>query len=78
MEEQVKLMTVAGRSWRILQPVIKDLETGYFNVFPHYDIKGFLHGLSGMGDLSRKKRLGLDLATGKKPENIINSKRTVI
>jgi glycerol-3-phosphate dehydrogenase (NAD(P)+) len=137
MEEQVTLVTLAGRSRRILQQVSKGLETGYFKVFPSYDIKGVLlggalknilaiaggiieglgfnhntraamitrgiaemnrfgkvfnarpetfYGLSGMGDLiltttgdlSRNKRFGLDLAAGKKPEEIINSQRTVV
>lgn len=44
------------------------------------------YGLSGMGDLiltttgelSRNKRFGLEIARGKKPEEIINSQRTVV
>jgi glycerol-3-phosphate dehydrogenase (NAD(P)+) len=137
MEEQVTLVTLAGRSRKVLQQVSKMMDCPYFKVFPSYDIKGVLlggalknilaiaggiieglgfnhntraamitrgiaemnrfgkvynarpetfYGLSGMGDLiltttgdlSRNKRFGLDIAAGKKPEDIINSQRTVV
>ncbi len=137
MEEQITLVTLAGRSRRNLQAVSKMLECPYFKALPSYDIKGVLlggalknilaiaggiieglgfnhntraamitrgiaemnrfgkvynarpetfYGLSGMGDLiltttgdlSRNKRFGLDIAAGKKPEDIIASQRTVV
>lgn len=137
MEEQITLVTVAGRSKSVLTDVQMMLETSYFKVFPSYDIKGALlggalknilaiaggvieglgynhntraamitrgiaemlrfgkvfnarpetfYGLSGMGDLiltttgdlSRNKQFGLELAKGRKAEEIINSQRTVV
>ena len=137
MEEQITLVTVAGRSKSILNDVQKMLDTPYFKIFPSYDIKGTLlggalknilaiaggvieglgynhntraamitrgiaemlrfgkvfnarpetfYGLSGMGDLiltttgdlSRNKQFGLELAKGRKAEEIINSQRTVV
>lgn len=137
MEEQITLVTLAGRSRKNLQAVSKMLECPYFKALPSYDIKGVLlggalknilaiaggiieglgfnhntraamitrgiaemnrfgkvfnarpetfYGLSGMGDLiltttgdlSRNKRFGLDIAAGKKPEEIIASQRTVV
>lgn len=137
MQEQITLVTVAGRSRRVLQAVSSMLECAYFKALPSYDVKGVLlggalknilaiaggiieglgfnhntraamitrgiaemnrfgkvynarpetfYGLSGMGDLiltttgelSRNKRFGLEIARGKKPEEIINSQRTVV
>lgn len=137
MEAQITLVTLAGRSRKVLTRVSKMLDCSYFKVFPSYDIKGVLlggalknilaiaggiiegfgfnhntraamitrgiaemnrfgkvfnarpetfYGLSGMGDLiltttgelSRNKRFGLDIAAGKKPQEIIDSQRTVV
>ncbi|MGB0452871.1 MAG: NAD(P)H-dependent glycerol-3-phosphate dehydrogenase [Bacteriovoracaceae bacterium] len=137
MEEQITLVTIAGRSRKILMKVRDMFECPYFKVFPNYDVKGTLlggalknilaiaggiieglgfnhntraamitrgiaemlrfgkvynarpetfYGLSGMGDLiltttgglSRNKTFGLELAKGRKPQEIIDSQRTVV
>ncbi|WP_164848214.1 NAD(P)H-dependent glycerol-3-phosphate dehydrogenase [Halobacteriovorax sp. HLS] len=44
LEEQITLVTLAGRSRKVLQSVSKMLDTSYFKVLPSYDIKGVLLG----------------------------------
>ena len=44
LEEQVTLVTVAGRSKRVLESVSEMLDTTYFKVLPSYDVKGVLLG----------------------------------
>ncbi|OUR96543.1 hypothetical protein A9Q84_09345 [Halobacteriovorax marinus] len=44
MEEQITLVTLAGRSRKVLKNVSKMLDTQYFKVLPSYDIKGVLLG----------------------------------
>lgn len=44
MQEQITLVTVAGRSRRVLQNISKMLDCPYFKVFPSYDVKGVLLG----------------------------------
>ncbi|GAB4408319.1 MAG: NAD(P)H-dependent glycerol-3-phosphate dehydrogenase [Bacteriovoracaceae bacterium] len=137
MEEQITLVTIAGRSRKVLLEVSKMLETSYFKALGSYDVKGVLlggalknviaiaggiieglgynhntraamitraisemlrfgnvynarpetfYGLSGMGDLiltttgelSRNKTFGLEIAKGKRPEDIIKSQRSVV
>ena len=137
MQEQITLVTIAGRSKKVLEHVIAMLNAPYFKAFASFDIKGVLlggalknilaiaggvieglgynhntraamitrgiaemlrfgtvfnarpetfYGLSGMGDLiltttgdlSRNKSFGLELARGRKPEEIIKSQRTVV
>lgn len=137
MQEQITLVTIAGRSRRINKHVMNMLETPFFKALGSYDIKGVLlggalknviaiaggvieglgynhntraamitrgitemlrfglvynarpetfYGLSGMGDLiltttgglSRNKQFGMELAKGRRPEDIINSQRTVV
>jgi len=137
IDEQITLVTLAGRSKPILTDVAKMMDAPFFKVFPSYDVKGVLlggalknilaiaggiieglgynhntraamitrgiaemlrfgkvfnarpetfYGLSGMGDLiltttgdlSRNKQFGLDIASGKTAEDIINSQRTVV
>lgn len=137
MQEQITLVTIAGRSKRILEEVISMVNTPYFKALASYDVKGVLlggalknilamaggvieglgynhntraamitrgiaemlrfgivynarpetfYGLSGMGDLiltttgelSRNKNFGLELAKGRKPEDIISSQRNVV
>lgn len=137
MQEQITLVTLAGRSRKVLQTVSKMLECSYFKALPSYDVKGVLlggalknilaiaggiieglgfnhntraamitrgiaemnrfgkvynarpetfYGLSGMGDLiltttgelSRNKQFGLEIAKGRRPEEIINSQRSVV
>lgn len=137
MQEQITLVTIAGRSKKVLEEVINMVYTPYFKAFASYDVKGVLlggalknilaiaggvieglgynhntraamitrgiaemlrfgavfnarpetfYGLSGMGDLiltttgdlSRNKSFGLEIAKGRKPEDIIRSQRTVV
>lgn len=137
MQEQITLVTLAGRSRRVLKSVAEMLEAPYFKVLMSYDVKGVLlggalknilaicggiieglgynhntraamvtrgivemlrfgqvfnarpetfYGLSGMGDLiltttgelSRNKVFGLEIAKGRRPEDIIQSQRTVV
>ncbi len=137
INEQITLVTLAGRSKPILTDVSKMMDTPFFKVFPSYDVKGVLlggalknilaiaggiieglgynhntraamitrgiaemlrfgkvfnarpetfYGLSGMGDLiltttgdlSRNKKFGLDIASGKTAEEIISSQRMVV
>ena len=137
MQEQVTLVTIAGRSKLVLENVSKMINTNSFKVLASYDIKGVLlggalknilaiaggiieglgynhntraamitrgiaemlrfgavynarpetfYGLSGMGDLiltttselSRNKTFGLELAKGRKAEEIIKSQRSVV
>lgn len=137
MEEQITMVTLGGRSRKVLLEVSKMLETPYFKALGSYDVKGVLlggalknviaiaggiieglgynhntraamitraisemlrfgnvynarpetfYGLSGMGDLiltttgelSRNKTFGLEIAKGRKPEEIIKSQRTVV
>jgi glycerol-3-phosphate dehydrogenase (NAD(P)+) len=137
MQEQITLVTIAGRSKKVLEDVITMVYTPYFKAFASFDVKGVLlggalknilaiaggvieglgynhntraamitrgiaemlrfgsvfnarpetfYGLSGMGDLiltttgelSRNKLFGLEIAKGRKPEEIIRSQRTVV
>lgn len=137
MEEQITLVTVAGRSRKVLVQISEMFDCAYFKVFPSYDVKGVLlggalknviaiaggvieglgfnhntraamitrgiaemlrfgrvynarpetfYGLSGMGDLiltttgglSRNKTFGLEIAKGRKPQEILDSQRTVV
>lgn len=137
MQEQITLVTLAGRSKRVLKTLSKMMETPYFKVLMSYDVKGVLlggalknilaisggiieglgynhntraamitrgiaemlrfglvfnarpetfYGLSGMGDLiltttgdlSRNKSFGLEIAKGRKADEIIASQRTVV
>ena len=137
MQEQITLVTLAGRSKKILEEVSGMMNTNSFKVLASYDIKGVLlggalknilaiaggvieglgynhntraamitrgiaemlrfgavynarpetfYGLSGMGDLiltttgdlSRNKTFGLELAKGRKAEEIISSQRSVV
>ncbi len=137
MQEQITLVTVAGRSKLVLENVISMVNTPYFKALASYDVKGVLlggalknilaiaggvieglgynhntraalitrgiaemlrfgtvynarpetfYGLSGMGDLiltstgdlSRNKTFGLELAKGRKAQEIINSQRNVV
>lgn len=137
MQEQITLVTLAGRSKKVLEEVSAMMNTNSFKVLASYDIKGVLlggalknilaiaggvieglgynhntraamitrgiaemlrfgavynarpetfYGLSGMGDLiltttgdlSRNKTFGLELAKGRKAEEIIASQRSVV
>jgi len=137
MQEQITLVTLAGRSKKVLEEVSQMMNTNSFKVLASYDIKGVLlggalknilaiaggvieglgynhntraamitrgiaemlrfgavynarpetfYGLSGMGDLiltttgdlSRNKTFGLELAKGRKAEEIIRSQRSVV
>lgn len=137
MQGQITLVTVAGRSKKVLEDVIAMTNTPYFKALASYDVKGVLlggalknilaiaggvieglgynhntraamitrgiaemlrfgavynarpetfYGLSGMGDLiltttgdlSRNKTFGLELAKGRRPEEIIRSQRNVV
>ena len=137
MQDQVTLVTLAGRSKLVLEEVSIMMNTTSFKVLASYDIKGVLlggalknilaiaggiieglgynhntraamitrgiaemlrfgavynarpatfYGLSGMGDLiltttsdlSRNKTFGLELAKGRKAEEIIKSQRSVV
>jgi glycerol-3-phosphate dehydrogenase (NAD(P)+) len=137
MQEQITLVTLAGRSKLVLEKVIPMINTPFFKVLASFDIKGVLlggalknilaiaggvieglgynhntraamitrgiaemlrfgavynarpetfYGLSGMGDLiltttgdlSRNKSFGLELAKGRKAEDIIKSQRSVV
>ncbi|EQC50337.1 NAD-dependent glycerol-3-phosphate dehydrogenase C-terminal domain protein [Bacteriovorax sp. BSW11_IV] len=44
MQEQITLVTLAGRSRRVLTQVSAMLETPYFKALPSYDVKGVLLG----------------------------------
>jgi glycerol-3-phosphate dehydrogenase (NAD(P)+) len=137
MQDQITLVTLAGRSKKVLEEVSAMMNTNSFKVLASYDIKGVLlggalknilaiaggvieglgynhntraamitrgiaemlrfgavynarpetfYGLSGMGDLiltttgdlSRNKTFGLELAKGRKAEEIIASQRSVV
>jgi glycerol-3-phosphate dehydrogenase (NAD(P)+) len=137
MQEQITLVTIAGRSKIVLENVINMINTPSFKALASYDVKGVLlggalknilaiaggiieglgynhntraamitrgiaemlrfgsvynarpetfYGLSGMGDLiltttgdlSRNKTFGLEIAKGRKAEEIINSQRNVV
>lgn len=137
MQEQITLVTLAGRSKKYLNQISKMMETSYFKVLMSYDVKGVLlggalknilaiaggvieglglnyntraamitrgiaemlrfglvfnarpetfYGLSGMGDLiltttgdlSRNRSFGLEIAKGRRPEEIIKSQRNVV
>lgn len=137
MQDQITLVTLAGRSKKVLEKVSHMMNTNSFKVLASYDIKGVLlggalknilaiaggiieglgynhntraamitrgitemlrfgtvynarpetfYGLSGMGDLiltttgdlSRNKTFGLELAKGRKAEEIIRSQRSVV
>lgn len=137
MQEQITLVTLAGKSKKVLEEVSHMMNTNSFKVLASYDIKGVLlggalknilaiaggvieglgynhntraamitrgiaemlrfgavynarpetfYGLSGMGDLiltttgdlSRNKTFGLELAKGRKAEEIIKSQRSVV
>ena len=137
MQEQITLVTLAGRSKKVLEEVSVMVNTSSFKVLASYDVKGVLlggalknilaiaggvieglgynhntraamitrgiaemlrfgavynarpetfYGLSGMGDLiltttgdlSRNKTFGLELAKGRKAEEIIKSQRSVV
>lgn len=137
MQEQITLVTLAGKSKKVLEEVSSMMNTSSFKVLASYDIKGVLlggalknilaiaggiieglgynhntraamitrgiaemlrfgavynarpetfYGLSGMGDLiltttgdlSRNKTFGLELAKGRKAEEIIRSQRSVV
>ena len=137
MQEQITLVTLAGRSKQVLENVSEMVNTNSFKVLASYDVKGVLlggalknilaiaggvieglgynhntraamitrgiaemlrfgavynarpetfYGLSGMGDLiltttgdlSRNKTFGLELAKGRKAEEIIKSQRSVV
>lgn len=137
MQEQITMVTLAGRSKKVLEEVSNMMNTNSFKVLASYDVKGVLlggalknilaiaggvieglgynhntraamitrgiaemlrfgavynarpetfYGLSGMGDLiltttgdlSRNKTFGLELAKGRKAEEIIKSQRSVV
>jgi glycerol-3-phosphate dehydrogenase (NAD(P)+) len=137
MQEQITLVTLAGKSKETITKTMNMIETPYFRCMGSYDIKGVLlggalknviaiaggiieglgynhntraalitwaiaemlrfghvinarpetfYGFSGMGDLiltttgglSRNKQFGIEIAKGRKPEEIINSQRTVV
>lgn len=137
MQDQITLVTLAGRSKQVLESVSSMVNTNSFKVLASYDVKGVLlggalknilaiaggvieglgynhntraamitrgiaemlrfgavynarpetfYGLSGMGDLiltttgdlSRNKTFGLELAKGRKAEEIIKSQRSVV
>jgi glycerol-3-phosphate dehydrogenase (NAD(P)+) len=137
LDEQITIVSLAGRSHRHLVKVGEMLQTDYFKVFQSYDVKGVLlggalknilaiaggiieglgynhntraamitrgivemlrfgqvynarpetfYGLSGMGDLiltttgelSRNKTFGIEIAKGRKPQDIIAQQRTVV
>jgi len=137
MQGQITLVTVAGRSKKVLENIISMTNTAYFKALASYDVKGVLlggalknilaigggileglgynhntlaamitrgiaemlrfgtiynarpetfYGLSGMGDLiltttgdlSRNKSFGLELAKGRKAEEIIRTQRNVV
>lgn len=137
MQEQITLVTIAGKSKKVLENVIAMVHTPYFKALASYDVKGVLlggalknilaiaggvieglgynhntraamitrgiaemlrfgavynarpetfYGLSGMGDLiltttgdlSRNKTFGLEIAKGRKAEEIVRSQRTVV
>jgi glycerol-3-phosphate dehydrogenase (NAD(P)+) len=137
MQEQITMVTLAGRSKKVLEDVALMMNTNFFKVLASYDIKGVLlggalknilaiaggvieglgynhntraamitrgiaemlrfgavynarpetfYGLSGMGDLiltttgdlSRNKTFGLEIAKGRKAEDIIKSQRSVV
>lgn len=137
MQEQITLVTLAGRSKMVLENVISMVNTNSFKALASYDVKGVLlggalknilaiaggvieglgynhntraamitrgiaemlrfgavynarpetfYGLSGMGDLiltttgdlSRNKTFGLELARGRKADEIIKSQRSVV
>lgn len=137
LEEQITLVSLAGKSRKNLELASDMLGTTYFKIYPTYDIKGVLiggalknilaiasgiaeglgynhntraaiitqgiremlrfgvvfnarpetfYGLSGMGDLiltttgglSRNKQFGLEIAKGRKPQEIIDSERRVV
>ncbi len=137
MQNHITLVTLAGRSKKVLELVIPMMNTDFFKVLASYDVKGVLlggalknilaiaggiieglgynhntraamitrgiaemlrfgrvynarpetfYGLSGMGDLiltttgdlSRNKSFGLEIAKGRKPEEIIRSQRSVV
>lgn len=137
LDEQITLVSVAGRSRSHLMNVGEMLQTKYFKALQSYDVKGLLlggalknilaisggiieglgynhntraamitrgivemlrfgqvfnarpetfYGLSGMGDLiltttgglSRNKTFGIEIAKGKKPQDIIAAQRTVV
>ncbi len=44
LEEQVTLVTLAGRSKHVLESISEMLDTTYFKVLPSYDVKGVLLG----------------------------------
>lgn len=44
MDEQITLVTVAGRSRPVLVKLAAMFECGYFKIFPSYDVKGVLLG----------------------------------
>ena len=130
VDKQVTLVSLAGRSKKVLMAIADMMQTPYFKVLPNYDVKGVLlggalknilaiaggileglgfnyntraamitrgiaeitsfgkvmnarpetfYGLSGMGDLilsttgdlSRNKNFGLEIAKGRKPEEIL-------
>ncbi|MEH0860957.1 NAD(P)H-dependent glycerol-3-phosphate dehydrogenase [Halobacteriovorax sp. DPLXC-1] len=44
MEKQITLVTIAGRSKKVLMDIATKLDTPYFKALPSYDIKGVLLG----------------------------------
>jgi len=137
MQAQITLVSLAGRSRKVLLNVAEMIDSPYFKVFCTYDVKGVLlggalknilaiaggiieglgynhntraamitrgiaemlrfgkvfnarpetfYGLSGMGDLiltttgdlSRNKLFGLEIAKGRKAEDIIKSQRYTV
>lgn len=44
MEKQITLVTIAGRSKKVLMDIATKLDTQYFKALPSYDIKGVLLG----------------------------------
>lgn len=137
MQNQITLVTLAGRSKKVLEQVMPMMNTEYFKILASYDVKGVLlggalknilaiaggiieglgynhntraamitrgiaemlrfgrvynarpetfYGMSGMGDLiltttgdlSRNKTFGLEIAKGRRPEDIIRSQRSVV
>lgn len=137
MQAQITLVTLAGRSRKVVRNVMDMLDSPYFKCMGSYDVKGVLlggalknviaiaggiieglgfnhntraamitrgitemlrfgqvynarpetfYGLSGMGDLiltttgglSRNKMFGLEIAKGRKAQEIIDSQRTVV
>ena len=137
VDQQITLVSLGGRSRKVLLDVASQLQTDYFKALPTYDTKGLLlggslknilaiaggiieglgynhntraamitrgivemlrfgrvfnarpetfYGLSGMGDLiltttgdlSRNKTFGLQIAQGRKPEEIIRSTKSVV